>query len=234
MFSSYSTDLLMIKKDSKVLFIYPHPDDEAYWNAGLIQKLVCNKINLNVLCLTKGGASTLNFSSKTNLSLTEIRKQEFESVMRYLKVLNYQICDLDDGKLEDEEPQTLRLIKEAITRIKPDFVVTYEPMGVYGHPDHILVSKLITELSKTEKFKIIYSTISGKYKPSESSLKMAKNPSEIKSIKPNVQLNLTLREFIKKLKVLKLYKSQSDIKRDFLHKIYRTVGMKNEFYFTNE
>lgn len=228
---SYSTDFLGIKQDSKILFIYPHPDDETYCNAGLIQKLIRKNIKPDILCLTKGGASTLTFSVEQNVPLTEVRQKEFESVMKYLGVSNYLICDLDDGNLAKENEQAYQLIKASMDTIKPDFVVTYEPTGIYGHPDHIVISKLLTELSKTMPFRLIYCTVGINYKSAESSLKMAENPEAVKPIEPNFELKLTLKEFIKKLNALKQYKSQISVKQEFSHKIYQMFKMLSEYYF---
>jgi LmbE family N-acetylglucosaminyl deacetylase len=228
---STSLDFLGIKNNSKVLLVYPHPDDETYCNAGLIQKLVLKCINPSVLCLTKGGASTLAYSLKQAGELTVVRKNEFERVMRFLGVINYKIFDLVDGELTADKEQVYELIKEQIYALKPDYVVTYEPSGIYGHPDHIIVSEIVTEIAKTIPYKVIYSTVDKSYKSSESSLKMAKQSHEIKPVEPNFQIKLTFVEYIRKIKALRLYRSQVSLKQEFSHKVYQAVKMLNEYYF---
>jgi len=228
---STSIDFLGIKNNSKVLLVYPHPDDETCCNAGLIQKLVRKCINPFVLCLTKGGASTLAFSLKQRGQLTDVRKNEFEKVMQFLGVINYEMLNLVDGELTTDKNLVYEIIKEQIYTLKPDYVVTYEPSGIYGHPDHIVISKIVTEIAKTIPFTLIYSTVDRNYKSSESSLKMANNPHGVKPMEPNFQLKLTFTEYIKKLKALKLYRSQISVKQELPHKIYQTIKMLNEFYF---
>jgi N-acetylglucosamine malate deacetylase 2 len=100
--SSYSINRMGFNKNTKVLFVYPHPDDETYCNANLIHKLINNGAKPFVLCLTKGGASTLTFSLKPNDVLTDVRKNEFETVMKFLGVSDYKICDQNDGNLSSE------------------------------------------------------------------------------------------------------------------------------------
>jgi LmbE family N-acetylglucosaminyl deacetylase len=50
-----------------------------------------------------------------------------------------------DGELDQIDPR--RIIPELAThicRIRPDVVVTFDPFGVYGHPDHIAISQFTT------------------------------------------------------------------------------------------
>ncbi len=230
---STSVDFLGIKNNSKVLFVYPHPDDETYSNAGLIQILVRKGINVTVLCLTKGGASTLAFSLKKGGKLTDVREYEFEKVMQFLGVINYKMLDLVDGELATDKERVYELIKEQIYALKPDYVITYEPFGLYGHPDHIIVSEIVAELSKKLFFTLIYVTVDKNYKHSESSLKMANSPLG-EALEPNFQLKLTFSEYVKKLQALKLYKSQISLKKEFFHKIYQVFKMLNEYYFVSK
>lgn len=229
MSKSYLFKYLGISQDSKVLFIYPHPDDETYCNAGLIQKLVHNNISVNVLCITKGEASTLSFSTNQT-KLAETRQKEFESVMKYLGVTNYSIQNFGDGKLNEESTQVHKLISDCIEKIKPDFVFTYEPSGVYGHPDHVIVSKIITDISAFKQFKLLYTTVGKNYKSTKSSLKMAKDPNNVKPLEPNFQLRLTVKEYLKKLIALKMYNSQVSMKQEFFHKMYQAITMFSEYY----
>lgn len=228
---SYSIDVLDIKNHSRVLFIYPHPDDETYFNSGLIQKLIKQGVETHLLCLTKGGASTLSFSLKRDEKLTKVREKEFESVMRYLELKNYKIFDLEDGKMSLEKERAYKITNEEIENIKPNFVITFEPFGVYGHPDHIFTNKMVSKLCQNKKIKLIYSTVDKNYKPSKASLKICDNYIKQKPVEPNIQLKLTFNEYIRKLKCLGLYKSQVSLRGDFFHKIRKAIKMIDEYYF---
>jgi LmbE family N-acetylglucosaminyl deacetylase len=37
-------------------------------------------------------------------------------------------------------------LKQSIEQLKPDLIITFGPDGEYGHPEHIIVSSLVTEL----------------------------------------------------------------------------------------
>jgi LmbE family N-acetylglucosaminyl deacetylase len=43
-------------------------------------------------------------------------------------------------------------LKETILSIQPDLIITYGPDGEYGHPEHMIVSGLVTELLLREKW----------------------------------------------------------------------------------
>jgi LmbE family N-acetylglucosaminyl deacetylase len=227
-----SLKTLSISQQDRVLLVYPHPDDETYCNAGLIQKLIKNNVHTKVLCLTKGGASTLAFAVKDGEVLTNVRTQEFEGVMNFLGVKDFEIHNFEDGNLSSENQNVCRTINEEIDKDTPTILVTYEPLGIYGHKDHIIVSKITGEIAKERGIKLIYSTVAPKYKSSASSLDMADDPKRIIPIEPTVKLRLSLLEFISKLKALTMYRSQISAKHETGHKIYQALQMLNEYYHT--
>ncbi|MEZ6255229.1 MAG: PIG-L family deacetylase [Patescibacteria group bacterium] len=155
---------LKINDKSRVLLVYPHPDDETYSNACLINRLVKANISLKVVCLTKGAKSTLQFGVDGG-SLADVREQEFKNVMNYLNVEDYEIWDLEDGELEITQ-NLEQLVHDLINNYKPTHVGTFEPCGIYGHPDHIHLSKVITNLKNQHNFTLIYATVGNNFKPS--------------------------------------------------------------------
>lgn len=219
---------LNIHKNSNVLFIYPHPDDETYFNAGLIQNLVEENINTKVLCLTQGEASSLKYGVKNN-DLGEVRKKEFDSVMKFLKVSEHKILNLEDGNLDNENSLS-RIIAGEINLFEPDIVLTFEPNGIYGHRDHVLVSKIVTALNKNNHYNLIYSTISTNYKSSH--INPGKVENLAKPIEPNVIFKLSLIDIFKKVICFKKYKSQVSNKR--LFQIFLKPYFYNEYYYVKE
>ncbi|MCA9302132.1 PIG-L family deacetylase [Candidatus Nomurabacteria bacterium] len=222
-------NLLDISTNSKVLFVYPHPDDESYASANLIKHLVDSEIACKVVCLTKGDNSTLKFGVE-NENLSKVREKEFYDVMSFLGVRDYTLLNFTDGMLENDDALAQTLASQ-INEYKPSHVVTYEPCGVYGHPDHIVVSKIVTELQSEFNYIILYSTVSSRYKPSKDSLRMAKNPDEVVPIEANVVLTLSLGELIHKLKTLRMYKSQVSLKHNFIHNLMHLLYLKKEYYY---
>lgn len=200
---------LNINKKSRVLIIYPHPDDETYFNAGLIQGLVKENINTRILCLTQGGASSLKEGIEDN-ELKYVRKKEFEAVMKCFKISNYYILDLEDGNLENESSLS-EIVENEFNLFKPDVVITFEPYGIYGHKDHVVVSRVVTDLKKLRKFNLIHSTVPFNYHTSQKNSLNFKIRS--KPLEPDVILKLSPDEVVNKLICLKKYRSQVNNER---------------------
>ena len=86
---------LNINKSDKILIVAPHPDDECIGAGGLMIKY---HKQCSVIILTNGNKG-YNDSNKKNIS--DIRKKELISEMKYLNIRNYQFIDIDDGNLRD-------------------------------------------------------------------------------------------------------------------------------------
>jgi LmbE family N-acetylglucosaminyl deacetylase len=86
-----------------------------------------------------------------------VRQKELEEACRilglqHLEFLPYRDSGMD-GTAENEDPRALvqadtaevtAKIVALIRRFQPDVVITFEPFGWYGHPDHIFVGKWTT------------------------------------------------------------------------------------------
>lgn len=144
----------------KVLFIYPHPDDETMASGAFMSYLTKNN-RVKVVTVTPGqhGDELVKVPPE---QLAEIRRKEFINAVTNLGVTDYEIWDFIDGKTKYAMSEIKSRVKALIESFKPDLVVTYEKYGVYGHPDHMVLSKIVHELEKEMKFKTLYSTIAQK------------------------------------------------------------------------
>ena len=219
---------LGITKASSVLLIYPHPDDETFANAGLIQELSEAGVKFKVMVLTKGEASTLYFGRYKGV-LSDVREKEFDSVMQFLGVPSYEILGYKDKHLENELNLGDFLTQE-VREFKATHIVTYEPCGIYGHPDHVYLSELLTSISKYTQTSLDYSTVPRSYKIPQAGLAMAKNPKLIKPLTPTVILPLSVKQYFKKLKAITLYESQYSNKSSLISGIEHLVLFTKEYY----
>jgi LmbE family N-acetylglucosaminyl deacetylase len=111
-----------------------------------------------LICATKGEVGEIsdpNLASPETLS--QVRQKELEEACRiigiqHLEFLNYRDSGMQ-GTAENSDPRALiqsdtaefqAKIVTLIRRFQPDIVITFEPFGWYGHPDHIFVSKWVT------------------------------------------------------------------------------------------
>jgi len=196
--------ILNLTQSSRVIICMPHPDDEAVFVSGLIKKITTTKIPLLCITFTRGEKSTLRFTLSPNEDLATARIRELTKSYQVLGVTDFKILDFPDGELEQYHPEVDQVIKKYFREFSPTHVVTLEPDGIYGHPDHIALSRCVTQAITHQQ--LVYTTVSERYiMPSARS--MAKK-STIQPIKPTHKLVLTPSESLTKLQSLLCHRSQ--------------------------
>lgn len=124
----------------KILYIFPHPDDESFGPAGAIWQQVKNGHDVHLLTLTRGGATQVRH--KLNLSIEEmgkIRYNEMQAVQKTLGISTMKILDYEDSGLKEMDPRVLEnTMKNHIENIQPNIIVTYPVHGGSGFHDHLV------------------------------------------------------------------------------------------------
>lgn len=134
-----------------MLLILPHPDDAAYVSGGLIQIAQKYSIKTKLICLTIGGRRILPKDNKSASKLKDIREKELEKANKFLGLDDLTLWDLEDGNLIKTKSDWLSKLNREIENSKPSLIVTFDHSGITGHPDHLVVSKVVFDLTK--KFK---------------------------------------------------------------------------------
>lgn len=222
---------------SKVLIVYPHPDDESYFSAGFIKKAVKMGCKVKLAILTKGEASTLRFGVPSGASLERVRLGEMKAAAKVLGVKgnNLVVADFPDGKLKKTRRKVTFFMKKLVKDFKPNFILTFEPNGVYGHPDHIVTSNVVTKVSEKTNAVLLYATINPSFKPNAGAVRLAKRSGKpgskkFKAAKPNLMLKLSASEFLAKVKALQCHKSQVNRKQKTICNYLRFYKRRNEFF----
>tara|TARA_Y100001958_G_C21137003_1_gene476761 strand:+ start:461 stop:1114 length:654 start_codon:yes stop_codon:yes gene_type:complete len=175
-----------------ILIISPHPDDETLGCGGLIHRLVKEKKKVNWLNVTK-----FEDEKKNKLRLKVIKKVIKSYKIHSFTQLNYITTKLNSKNLNN-------LIKDFNKVINVKKIDTlFIPFLGDIHSDHYYVSKASLSASKVFRSPSIkkifcYETLS------ETNLNFAKRK---KNFNPNSYFDIT-NSFQKKLKTLKLYKSE--------------------------
>jgi len=129
----------------KILFILPHPDDESFGPAPVIDKYIKQGHQVFLLTLTKGGATKQRH--KLNLSIEkmgEVRYQEMLCVSKILNLSDLTVLDLPDSGLKDMDPRDIEsVIKNHISKLNPDVLVTYPVHGISGFSDHLVCHAVV-------------------------------------------------------------------------------------------
>lgn len=142
----------------KVMFIFPHPDDEIT-SAGTLKLLDNEGIETSLITFTHGEAGGSNGlvsetdSLKRKVALGKIRVKELTAVGQLLGVDNQEILDYPDSGIKNLPPDSLKkVIREKIARYQPTILFTYDDViGLYGHPDHRLIAQYTKEIFLAER-----------------------------------------------------------------------------------
>ena len=88
-------------------------------------------------------------------ALGTVRQEEARCAAQALGILPPILLGFPDGKLGDYAGdraliyQVTQRIAEELQRLHPDVVITWGPDGGTGHPDHRIVSSIVTQLQRT-------------------------------------------------------------------------------------
>ena len=122
-----------------LLFVFAHPDDDAFGPSGTLIKM-SKEYDVHFLCVTRGQNGE-NHSSETNLSLGEIREQEVRASAKIIGAKSISFLNFTDGELcNNLYGEIAKGIQHHVNTLQPSILMTWEPKGVTGHIDHIVVS----------------------------------------------------------------------------------------------
>lgn len=129
----------------RVMAIFPHPDDETVGCGGTLHRVARCGGRVTLVVLTRGengGGSSLR-----GPGLAARRSQEMRRAADHLGAGRLLQMDLPDGGLQDRMSELKAALGEAMHLEAPDLVITYDPSGLYGHPDHVACSLAVTALT---------------------------------------------------------------------------------------
>ena len=109
------------------MYIFPHPDDESFGPAGVINKQIEEGNEVILLTLTKGGATKVRH--QLGLSIEEmgaVREKEMLRVQQTLAISQMTILDYEDGGLAKVNPILLeKELTKWIEKYNPTVVITW-------------------------------------------------------------------------------------------------------------
>jgi LmbE family N-acetylglucosaminyl deacetylase len=146
----------VITEPRGLLAIYPHPDDESFGAGGVMALAAAAGNPVWVLCVTNGDQGGRPGEVDVDHSIDpEIRLDELRCACRELGInepifLGYRDSGMEgwgapEGALSTADPaEVVARMVEVIRRLRPAVIVTFDPGGVYGHPDHVTCSARAT------------------------------------------------------------------------------------------
>jgi LmbE family N-acetylglucosaminyl deacetylase len=136
-----------------LMAIFAHPDDESFGVGGVLAAAAAAGVPTSLVCATDGDLGGAEGSRDVG---RELRRGELQVAMGALGVADPIFLGYGDSGMEnwprpaecfataDAEEVVGRLV-EIIRDRRPNVVLTFDPGGIYGHPDHVTVSARATE-----------------------------------------------------------------------------------------
>jgi LmbE family N-acetylglucosaminyl deacetylase len=125
--------------------VLAHPDDESLGTGGILAKYSREGVDTFVVTATRGerGRFDDKGTSPGPAVVGQTREAELRAAARELGVREVSLLDYLDGELDEVDvTEASEKIAGQIRRVRPQVVVTFDPFGAYGHPDHVAISQL--------------------------------------------------------------------------------------------
>ena len=135
-----------------------HPDDESFGMAGTIARYANEGVKVAVICATNGDVGSADeeylqgYESVAELRMAELRCAAAELGFAELYTFGYRDSGMP-GSPDNNHPASLwaasddevtARVTKVIREFRPHVVVTFDPYGGYGHPDHIKMHRATT------------------------------------------------------------------------------------------
>lgn len=138
-----------------ILGCFAHPDDEIFGTGGTFSQYAEQGVDIYLVCATRGEAGEIAEPHlATQETIAQVREAELTCAAQTLGAqapifLGYRDSGMA-GTPENDDPRAfinapadavVAQLVALMRRLRPAAVVTFDPKGGYGHPDHIAIHK---------------------------------------------------------------------------------------------
>lgn len=138
-----------------LLAVLAHPDDETFGTGGTLSLYSKRGVEVHLICATNGDVGEVadeymeGYSSIAERRVSELKCASKILGLTEVHFLNYRDSGMR-GTPDNNHPRALaaqpveKVAKEVahfIRQLKPQVVLTFDPVGGYFHPDHIAIHK---------------------------------------------------------------------------------------------
>ncbi|HEX2696332.1 MAG TPA: PIG-L family deacetylase, partial [Anaerolineales bacterium] len=141
-----------------LLAVLAHPDDESFGLGGTLALYARKEYDVYLVCATRGEVGTVDPEHMQGfLSIAELRESELKCAAQNLGLkqvffLGYRDSGMPgteenkhtDAQINHSLDEVAGRVVKYIRELKPDVVLTFDPIGGYKHPDHIYIHKATT------------------------------------------------------------------------------------------
>jgi len=138
-----------------MLVVMAHPDDETFGLGGTLALYAKRGVKVHLICATRGEMGTVapefmdGYASIADLRVDELLCAAEQLGLEQVNFLDYRDSGMA-GTEDNAHPGALAQapVEEVVAtlvgyirKLKPQVIITSDPEGGYGHPDHIAVNR---------------------------------------------------------------------------------------------
>jgi LmbE family N-acetylglucosaminyl deacetylase len=134
-----------------VLAVLAHPDDESFGLGGTLALYASKGYDVYYVCATRGEAGTVDeehlkgFKDTAEMRTDELMRAAKELGLKDVFFLGYRDSGMPgmeanqhpDAQINASVDEVAGRVVKYIRDLKPEVVLTFDPIGGYKHPDHI-------------------------------------------------------------------------------------------------
>jgi N-acetyl-1-D-myo-inositol-2-amino-2-deoxy-alpha-D-glucopyranoside deacetylase len=138
-----------------LLAVLAHPDDESFGMGGTLAFYASRGVDVHLVCATRGEVGEVDPELlKAFNSIAELRESELRCAAGILGLKAVHFLDYRDsgmpGSSDNTHPKALAAqpldlvaanVVFYIRELKPQVLLTFDPIGGYRHPDHIAIQR---------------------------------------------------------------------------------------------
>lgn len=145
----------MQTKQGTLLAVLAHPDDETFGIGGTLALYASQGVQAHLICATRGEAGTVDPEHLEGFAtIGERRSYELECAAGHLGLASVVFLGYRDSGMQGSPDnlhedalasapvvEVARKVATEMRRIRPQVVITFDPIGGYKHPDHICIQQ---------------------------------------------------------------------------------------------
>jgi LmbE family N-acetylglucosaminyl deacetylase len=148
----YAQEVNMTKT---LLAVLAHPDDESFGLGGTLALYASKGYDVYYVCATRGEAGTVDeeylngYKDVAEMRTDELMRAAKELGLKEVFFLGYRDSGMPgmdanqhpDAQINAPVEEVAGRVVKYIRMLKPEVVLTFDPIGGYKHPDHIHIHK---------------------------------------------------------------------------------------------
>jgi LmbE family N-acetylglucosaminyl deacetylase len=142
----------------RLLAVFAHPDDETFGAGGTLALYARRGVEVHLVCATRGELGEAPPGWKGFPTIGAMRESELQCAASVIGLAGVHFLGYRDSGMPGSPDnlhsqalaaapleETARAVARHIRRLRPQVVITFDPIGGYRHPDHIAAHRATVE-----------------------------------------------------------------------------------------